>query len=298
MYKIISKDYLTDNIVSMDILAPKVASSFKIGQFVIVKADEKGERIPLTICDVNNDLGTVNIVFQMVGYSTKKMSAYQVGDCFADFVGPLGNPSDLTRKKADQLQDMRIVFVAGGVGIAPIYPQVKYLSERNIDCDVIIGTRSKSTLILEEKIKKICKNVYISTDDGSYGFHGNAGKLLEYLIDKKGKTYTHSVVIGPLIMMKYTAMTTKKYNIPTTVSLNSMMVDGTGMCGACRVKVGDIIKFTCVDGPEFDGHEVDFDLAINRISSYEKKEQDRLLAGDEDTKGSLRCSCKREEQNV
>lgn len=276
MFRITKKEYLTDTIISMDILAPRVVKSAKIGQFIIVRIDEKGERIPLTIADINHEEQTVNIVFQVVGNSTKKMSSYNEGDFFMDFVGPLGTPSDLINKTKDELNNMNIVFIAGGVGAAPIYPQAKYLHNMGVDFDVIIGTRSKSTLILDEKFKKISKNLYISTDDGSYGFHGNCSNLLEDLIKNHDKKYKYSVVIGPLIMMKFTVMSLKKYNIKNAVSLSPMMLDGTGMCGACRVSVAGETKFTCVDGPEFNGYDVDFDQAMKRLNAYKKEEAKKL----------------------
>ena len=297
MYKIVSKRMLQDNICLMDVEAPRCASAFLPGQFLVVKIDEKGERIPLTICDVDKEKGTVTIVFQVLGDSTNKMVALNEGDYFEDFVGPLGNPSDLLEKSVDELKKMNIVFIAGGVGTAPIYPQVKYLHELGVDCDVIIGARSKNILILEEEMKKVCDNLYISTDDGSYGFKGNASQYLEDLVVNQGKKYNHAVIIGPMIMMKFTTMMTKKLNIPTIVSLNSIMVDATGMCGACRVTVGGQMKFTCVDGPEFDVFEVNFDEAMRRQTMYKSAEGRKLLR--QQDKGTHAknpyCDCKEEE---
>lgn len=297
MYKIVSKRMLQDNICLMDVEAPRCASAFLPGQFLVVKIDEKGERIPLTICDVDKEKGTVTIVFQVLGDSTNKMVALNEGDYFEDFVGPLGNPSDLLEKSVDELKKMNIVFIAGGVGTAPIYPQVKYLHELGVECDVIIGARSKNILILEEEMKKVCDNLYISTDDGSYGFKGNASQYLEDLVVNQGKKYNHAVIIGPMIMMKFTTMMTKKLNIPTIVSLNSIMVDATGMCGACRVTVGGQMKFTCVDGPEFDGFEVNFDEAMRRQTMYKSAEGRKLLR--QQDKGTHAknpyCDCKEEE---
>ena len=297
MYKIVSKRMLQDNICLMDVEAPRCASAFLPGQFLVVKIDEKGERIPLTICDVDKEKGTVTIVFQVLGDSTNKMVALNEGDYFEDFVGPLGNPSDLLEKSVDELKKMNIVFIAGGVGTAPIYPQVKYLHELGVECDVIIGARSKNILILEEEMKKVCANLYISTDDGSYGFKGNASQYLEDLVVNQGKKYNHAVIIGPMIMMKFTTMMTKKLNIPTIVSLNSIMVDATGMCGACRVTVGGQMKFTCVDGPEFDGFEVNLDEAMRRQTMYKSAEGRKLLR--QQDKGTHAknpyCDCKEEE---
>ena len=297
MYKIVSKRMLQDNICLMDVEAPRCANAFLPGQFLVVKIDEKGERIPLTICDVDKEKGTVTIVFQVLGDSTNKMVPLNEVDYFEDFVGPLGNPSDLLEKSVDELKKMNIVFIAGGVGTAPIYPQVKYLHELGVDCDVIIGARSKNILILEEEMKKVCDNLYISTDDGSYGFKGNASQYLEDLVVNQGKKYNHAVIIGPMIMMKFTTMMTKKLNIPTIVSLNSIMVDATGMCGACRVTVGGQMKFTCVDGPEFDGFEVNFDEAMRRQTMYKSAEGRKLLR--QQDKGTHAknpyCDCKEEE---
>lgn len=282
MYKIVKKEQLTENIVSMDLYAPRVANSAKAGQFCIVKANEKGERVPLTICDMDEEAGTVNIVFQTVGDSTKKMDALNEGDYFADFVGPLGVPSDLYGKTKEELNEMKIILIGGGVGTAPVYPQAKYLNSLGVDFDVIIATRSKDTLILEDKMKEVCKNVHVSTDDGSYGFNGNGSQLLEDLVKNQGREFHHAVVIGPVIMMKFTSMAVKNLGIESCeVSMNSMMVDGTGMCGACRVKVGDEIKFTCVDGPEFDGFKVDYDLAMKRMAMYKDEEQRKILREEE-----------------
>lgn len=276
MFKILKKEKLTGNIVTMDILAPRVAKSGKIGQFVILIADEKSERLPLTICDSDPEKGSVTIVFQTVGSSTKKLDGFKEGEEIADFVGPLGMPSELYGKDPRELNDMHIILIGGGVGTAPIYPQAKYLNSLGVDFDVIIATKSKSTLILEDKMRAVCKNVFIATDDGSCGFHGNGSELLEDLLTKQGRHYEHAVVIGPVIMMKFTTLVLKKHGIPTVVSMNSMMVDGTGMCGACRIKVGDEIKFTCVDGPEFDGYKVDFDLAMKRLAMYKNEELEKI----------------------
>lgn len=277
MFKIVSKRMLQDNICLMDIEAKRCANAFLPGQFVVVKIDEKGERIPLTICDVDKQRGTATIVFQTLGDSTNKMVQLNEGDYFEAFVGPLGNPSDLVEKSKEELQNMNIVFIAGGVGTAPVYPQVKFLHEMGVDCDVIIGARSKDILILTEEMQKVCKNLYIATDDGSRGFHGNASQCLEDLVKNQGKKYGHAVIIGPMIMMKFTTMMTKSLNIPTVVSLNSIMVDATGMCGACRVTVGGKVRFTCVDGPEFNGYEVNFDEAMRRQTMYKTEEGRKLI---------------------
>lgn len=272
MYKIVKKEILAPNIFSMDILAPRVANSAKPGQFVIVIADETGERVPLTICDYDVEAGTVQIVVQAMGSSTKKMAVYEEGEYFKDFVGPLGVPSDFVNEDIDELKKRKMLFVAGGVGAAPVYPQVKWLHERGVEVDVIVGAKNKDLVILEDKLKAVAGNLYVCTDDGSYGFHGMVTKYIEELVNNQGKEYDVCVAIGPMIMMKFVALTTKNFNIPTVVSLNPIMVDGTGMCGACRVTVGDETKFACVDGPEFDGHLVDFDEALKRQGQYKDEE--------------------------
>lgn len=281
MYKIVKKAMLTDTIYLMDIQAPRVAKSALPGQFVIVKNSEKGERIPLTICDYNAEKGTVTIVVQAIGKSTLELMNYKEGDCVSDFVGPLGRPSDLCSASADELYEKNILFVAGGVGAAPVYPQVKWLNEKGCKVDVIIGARTKDLIILEEEMKAVAENVYISTDDGTYGYNGRVTDLLKDLVEAQGKKYNHAVVIGPMIMMKFTSMMTRELGIPTIVSMNPIMVDGTGMCGACRVTVGNEVKFACVDGPEFDGHLVDYDEAMRRQAMYKTEEGQAKLRFEE-----------------
>lgn len=277
MYKILFADKLAANIYRMVVDAPHVARRCQPGQFVIVKADEYGERIPLTICDYDRDKGTITIVFQPIGVSTEKFTKLKTGDSFMDFVGPLGNPSDLVSADIEELKKKSIVFVAGGVGTAPVYPQVKWLHQHGITADVIIGAKTKDLVILEEEFKEVC-NLYITTDDGSYQRKGMVTVCLEDLITKEGRHYDHCVAIGPMIMMKFVCKLTEKYNIPTVVSMNPIMVDGTGMCGACRLEVGGEIKFACVDGPEFDGHKVDFDQAMQRMKLYKTEEGRAFLA--------------------
>jgi ferredoxin--NADP+ reductase len=272
MFKILKKEYLANNIWLMDIEAPRVAKTCQPGQFVIVKMDEKGERIPLTVCDYDREKGIVTIVFQTVGASTEEMAEYEEGESFMDFVGPLGCPSELLEIPEEELKKEKLLFVCGGVGTAPVYPQVKWMKEHGIDVDVIIGARTKDILIMEEPMRKIAANLYIATDDGSYGFKGNACDQINDLVKNQGKEYTRVIAIGPMIMMKFVALLTKELNIPTIVSMNPIMVDGTGMCGACRLQVGDEIKFACVDGPEFDGHLVDFDQAMQRQRMYKTEE--------------------------
>ncbi|MEE1023408.1 MAG: sulfide/dihydroorotate dehydrogenase-like FAD/NAD-binding protein [Muribaculaceae bacterium] len=266
MFKIVSKRCLTPNICEMKVLAPKVAASAQPGQFIIVRTDEEGERIPLTVCDYDREAGTVTIVTQAIGISSNKICEMNEGDSFVDFAGPLGRPTDLMDLPAEELKKKKILFVAGGVGTAPVYPQVKWLHEQGVEADVIIGAKTKDIFTYVDEMRGV-GNVYLCTDDGSEGFHGMVTGLMEKLIGE-GKQYDHCVIIGPMIMMKFAAMTTKKYGIPTMVSLNALMVDGTGMCGACRVTVGGETKFTCVDGPEFDGHKVDFDEAMRRQNMY------------------------------
>ena len=277
MFKVVNKRILADNLYLMDIEAKRIAKSAKPGQFIIIKNNEYGERIPLTIADFNKDLGTVSIVFQAIGDSTKELAKFEVGDYISDFVGPLGRPSEFIYEDLESLKNKNILFVGGGVGAAPIYPQVKWMKEHGIDVDVIIGSRNKELLILEDEMRKVSKNLYVATDDGSYGFNGRVTDCLIDLVNNKGKKYDHAIVIGPMIMMKFMCNLTKELNIPTTVSLNPIMVDGTGMCGACRVTVGDEVKFACVDGPEFDGHLVNFDEAMRRSAMYKTEEGRKIL---------------------
>ena len=285
MFKIIEKRALADNIYLLRIEAPRVAQSALPGQFVIVRVDEQGERVPLTIADYDKTDGTVTIVIQTIGVSTRKLCVLNEGDYIADFAGPLGNPSEFIHLSKEELESRRYLFVAGGVGTAPVYPQVKWLHEHGGHADVIIGAKTASMLIYTEEMEKVADNLYIATDDGSYGFKGMVTAKIKDLIDNEGKQYDECVAIGPMIMMKFVTLTTKEYSLPTTVSLNALMVDGTGMCGACRVSVGGKTLFTCVDGPEFDGHQVDFDEAMRRQSMYRKQE------GDATVKHNHKCNC-------
>ena len=277
MYKILKAEKLADKIFLMDVHAPRVASHCQPGQFVIVKMDDKGERIPLTICDYDREAGTITIVFQEVGASTIKMADLKEGDSFRDFVGPLGCPSEFVHEDLEELKKKKIVFVAGGVGASPVYPQVKWLHAHGIEADVILGAKTKDMVILEKELEAVAGNLYVTTDDGSYGRSGMVTATLEDLVSKEGKTYDSCVAIGPMIMMKFVCLLTKKLEIPTIVSMNPIMVDGTGMCGACRLQVGDEIKFACVDGPEFDGHLVDFDQAMKRSRMYKTEEGRAIL---------------------
>ena len=276
MYKIVKAEKLADKIYLMDVEAPRVAKHCEPGQFVIVKMDEKGERIPLTICDYDREAGTITIVFQTIGASTEKMSYLKAGDSFRDFVGPLGCASEFVKEDLEELKNKKILFVAGGVGAAPVYPQVKWLHEKGIQADVIVGAKTKDMLILEKEMEAVSGNYYPCTDDGSYGHAGMVTSKIEALV-AEGKEYDLCVAIGPMIMMKFACLTTKKLNIPTIVSMNPIMVDGTGMCGACRLQVGNEIKFACVDGPEFDGHLVDFDQAMKRQQMYKTAEGRAIL---------------------
>ena len=281
MYPIVRKETLADNIILMDIKAPRVANECLPGQFIIAKTDEVGERIPLTICDYDREKETVTIVVQTIGAGTERMMALNEGDALEDFVGPLGCPSELCEEEnLEETRKKKIVFIAGGLGTAPVYPQVKWLHEHGIDADVIMGSRTKDLLFYMDEMKAVAGNVYVCTDDGTYGFHGNGCQQLQALIDD-GKHYDVCVAIGPMIMMKFVTILTKKLEIPTVVSMNPIMVDGAGMCGACRLMVGGEVKFACVDGPEFDGHLVDFDQAMKRQQQYKTEEGRAKLAYEE-----------------
>ena len=280
MYKILRAEELTTNIFLMEVEAKRVAKSCQPGQFVIVKIDEEGERIPLTICDYDREKGTITIVFQSVGASTQVMANLKAGDSFRDFVGPLGCPSEFVKEDIEELKKKKILFVAGGVGTAPVYPQVKWLHENGIEADVIVGAKTKDLLILEKEMEAVAGNLYVTTDDGSYGRSGMVTQTIKDLV-ADGNKYDVCVAIGPMIMMKFVCLLTKELEIPTVVSLNPIMVDGTGMCGACRVSVGGKIKFACVDGPEFDGHLVDFDEAMMRQQIYKTPEGRAFLKAKE-----------------
>ena len=274
MYKIISKEMLTPTICRMKVEAPRLASAALPGQFLIIRPDEQGERIPLTISDYDKTAGTVTIVTQKIGASTAEICSYEEGDAFSDVVGPLGVPSDFTEMAAEELGGNKYVFIAGGVGTAPVYPQVKWLHERGVAVDVIIGAKTKDLIIYKEEMAAVCDNLYICTDDGSEGFKGLVTAMLEKLVLEDGKKYDQAVAIGPMIMMKFATLTCKKLDLPVIVSLNTLMVDGTGMCGACRVTVGGKVRFACVEGPEFDGYLVDFDEAMRRQRMYSTEEHE------------------------
>ena len=272
MYKIVKKEVLNSVVVMMEIEAPYVAARCEAGQFVIVRVDEDGERLPLTIADFDRERNTVEIIFQVVGYSTTLMAKLNEGDYLQDFVVPLGQPAPLNKEWK------RVIGIAGGVGAAPLYPQAKKLAEQGTKVDVIIGGRTAELVLLKEKFEKFCDNVYIMTDDGSLGEQGVVTKKLQELLDA-GVQYDHAIAIGPLIMMKFVVALTKKpeYNLPTAVSLNPIMIDGTGMCGGCRVTVGGETKFACVDGPDFDGFEVDFDQCMKRQTFFKEEEHECMM---------------------
>lgn len=265
MYKIVTKRALNPTVTLMEVEAPHIARKAKAGQFIIFRVDEQGERVPLTIADYDRERGTVTIIFQMVGASTRLLNALEEGDSILDFVGPLGVATEI----APEVQ--RVCVIGGGVGNAIAYPQAKALHDAGKQVDMIAGFRSKDIVILEEEMKAVTDHLYLMTDDGSYGEKGLVTNKLQELIEA-GWQYDEVIAIGPVIMMKFVAETTRPYGIKTLVSLNPIMVDGTGMCGGCRVKVGGETKFACVDGPDFDGHQVDFDELMKRNTFYKERE--------------------------
>lgn len=267
MFKILYKKELNENVTMMKIDAPLIAKKAKAGQFIIFRVDEFGERIPLTIADYDREAGSVTIIFQKIGYSTKLLGSLNEGDYILDFTGPLGNPS-----KLDNIENALVI--GGGLGCAICYPQAKVLFENGSKVNIIAGFKTKNLIILENEMSEISDNLYICTDDGSYGDKGFVTNKLQELIDS-GKKYDTVFVVGPLPMMKFVCDITKKYNIKTIVSMNPIMIDGTGMCGGCRLTVGGKTRFACVDGPEFDGHSVDFDEAINRSAMFRESEHKR-----------------------
>ncbi len=272
MFRILTREMLTPNICKMEVEAPRIAKAALPGQFLIVRPNEKGERIPLTISDYDIEKGTVTIVTQLIGASSAAIIATQEGEFFNDVVGPLGNPSAFVGMSDEELKGKKYIFIAGGVGTAPVYPQAKWLHEKGVAVDVIIGAKTKDLLIYKEELGSVCDNLYLCTDDGSEGFKGLVTALLEKIVTEDGKEYTQAVSIGPMIMMKFCTLTCRKLGIPEDVSLNMLMVDGTGMCGACRVTVAGKVKFACMDGPEFNGYDVDFDEAMRRLGQYKAEE--------------------------
>ncbi|MCI8297836.1 MAG: sulfide/dihydroorotate dehydrogenase-like FAD/NAD-binding protein [Lachnospiraceae bacterium] len=281
MYKITKAEKLADKIYLMDVEAPRVARACQPGEFVIVKIDEAGERIPLTICDFDREKGTVTIVLQVVGASTLRMADLRAGDAFQDFVGPLGQPSEFVKEDVEEVKKRKYLFVAGGLGTAPVYPQVKWMREHGICADVIVGAKTKDLVILEKEMEAVAGTLYITTDDGSYVRKGMVTDVIRDLVEVQGKKYDVCVAIGPMIMMESVCKLTKELGLPTIVSMNPIMVDGTGMCGACRLSVGGQVKFACVDGPEFDGHLVDFDQAMKRQQMYRTDEGRAMLKAQE-----------------
>lgn len=272
MFRIVEKRLLAPDIWLMNVEAPRVAKAAQPGQFVIVRGTDDGERIPLTVADYDREQGTISIVIQAVGASTRKIVALEEGGALADFAGPLGQPSEFIHETPEALRARKFLFIAGGVGAAPVYPQVKWLHEHGVEADVIVGARNREMLIITDELRKVAGNLYLSTDDGSAGFHGNVTVLMKDLIDNRGKRYDEIVTIGPMIMMKFVALAAREYGIRTIASLNTLMIDGTGMCGACRVSIGGKMKFACVDGPEFDASLIDFDEAMRRQRMYKSKE--------------------------
>ena len=264
MAKIITKRRLNPTVTLMEVSAPLIAKKALPGQFIILRVDEKGERIPLTIADYDREKGTITIIFQKVGLTTELLDSLEEGDDILDFVGPLGRPTELEGVQ-------KVAVVGGGVGCAIAYPQAKYLHEHGVAVDVIAGFRSKDIVILEEEFQAACDHFYLTTDDGSYGEKGLVTDKLKALIEA-GNQYDAVIAIGPIIMMKFVCKTTEPYRIKTLVSLNPIMIDGTGMCGGCRVSVGGEVKFACVDGPDFDGHQVDFDELMTRNGAYKERE--------------------------
>lgn len=272
MFRIVEKRLLAPDIWLMNVEAPRVAKAAQPGQFVIVRGTDDGERIPLTVADYDREQGTISIVIQAVGASTRKIVALEEGGALADFAGPLGQPSEFIHETPEALRARKFLFIAGGVGAAPVYPQVKWLHEHGVEADVIVGARNREMLIITDELRKVAGNLYLSTDDGSAGFHGNVTALMKDLIDNRGKRYDEIVTIGPMMMMKFVALAAREYGIRTIASLNTLMIDGTGMCGACRVSIGGKMKFACVDGPEFDASLIDFDEAMRRQRMYKSKE--------------------------
>ncbi|MDR2545904.1 MAG: sulfide/dihydroorotate dehydrogenase-like FAD/NAD-binding protein [Lachnospiraceae bacterium] len=272
MYKIVESLTLTADIFQFEVKSDRIAKTCEPGQFVIVRADENGERIPLTISDYNRKDGTIKLVFQVVGASTHALSLLKTGDSLKDIAGPLGKCSSFVNEPQENLKQKRFLFVAGGVGCAPVFPQVKWLTGNGVTADVIIGFRNKSLVIMESEMEEVATKLYVTTDDGSHGYHGQVTAMIKELC-QAGQSYDICIAIGPTVMMKYVALLTKELGIPTIVSMNPVMVDGTGMCGACRLTVDGEVKFACVDGPEFDGHMVDFDEAMMRLGQYHSEEK-------------------------
>ncbi len=263
MYRILDKRRLNDQVVQMTVDAPFIARKVQAGQFIILRIDERGERIPLTVADFDRAAGTVTIIFQTVGATTQRLATFEPGDEIADFVGPLGRPTEFGAPK-------KAVVIGGGVGCAIAYPQAKALHEMGVSVDMIAGFRSKDIVILEPEMRAVSNHLYLTTDDGSYGEKGFVTDVLKRLLTEE--SYDLCIAIGPIPMMKFVSKTTEPAGVKTLVSLNPIMIDGTGMCGGCRVTVGGEVKFACVDGPDFDGHLVDYDELMRRNSFYRDEE--------------------------
>ncbi|NLW07963.1 MAG: sulfide/dihydroorotate dehydrogenase-like FAD/NAD-binding protein [Clostridia bacterium] len=270
MYRFVRKEILSPIIKLLEIEAPEIAAKARAGQFIILRIDEQGERIPLTIADFDRSQGTITIIFQEVGYSTRLLGTLEAGASLADFVGPLGQATEIKNYG-------RVVCVGGGVGVAPVYPIARALKEAGNEVISIIGSRTKELLILEDEMRAASSELLVATDDGSYGHHGFVTDLLKQVLEEKDNI-ARVWGIGPVVMMRAVAETTRPYDIPTIVSMNPIMVDGTGMCGACRVSVGGETKFACVDGPEFDGHKIDWELALRRMTMYKEEEEQAIAA--------------------
>ena len=265
MYVIANKKVLNETVIQLDIVAPLIAKKAKAGQFIILRVDSEGERIPLTIADTNADAGTVTIIFQVVGATTKKLAVKQAGETIADFVGPLGRPTEIEGLK-------KVAVIGGGVGCAIAYPVAKALHQNGAEVTSIVGFRNRDLVILQDEFNKVSDRYLLMSDDGSVGTKGLVTDALRTLL-QNGEQFDEVIAIGPLVMMKFVAALTREFGVKTTVSMNPIMIDGTGMCGGCRLTVGGQVKFACVDGPDFDGHLVDFDEAISRSSMYREKER-------------------------
>ncbi len=265
MYKILEKEILNPSVVKITIEAPKVAKKIMPGQFIILMVDEKGERVPFTVADFDREKGSVTIIFQIVGATTMKLAEKEVGEYIAEFAGPLGRPTEFGEVS-------RVAVVGGGLGCAIAYPQAKYLFSQGVKVDIIAGFKNRDLVILENEMKAVSDNLYITTDDGSYGDKGLVTDKLRALagIEK----YDLVIAIGPVIMMKFTELVAREFSMPIIVSLNPIMIDGTGMCGCCRVVVDNQVRFACVDGPDFDGHKVDFDGLLSRNRAYIEQEKE------------------------
>lgn len=267
MYKIVKKLQLSENVFRMDIEAPLIAAERKAGQFIILQVNtEYGERVPLTIADADPVAGTITIIFQTVGATTMKLAKLNEGDSLPALLGPLGKPTHVEKRG-------HVVCVGGGIGVAPMHPIAQAMKAAGNKVTIIMGARNKELLIMEEEMRKIADELIIVTDDGSYGRKGLVTEPLKELCESENNKPDEAIVIGPPIMMKFCALTTKPYNVPTVASLNTIMIDGTGMCGGCRITVGGETKFVCVDGPEFDAHQVDFDQMMKRLSAYKPQEE-------------------------